>query len=89
MPHDLSYEENLINLTMSYRLDADILFPYGETTETASGNIVAPRVDVKWREPDNDFFGNFIFHFIFHQIITSACIRMLCKTFEPYSVTQT
>lgn len=42
---------------MSYRLDSDIFLPFGETFEIATGNVIAPSVNVKWRKPGNDFYG--------------------------------
>jgi hypothetical protein len=55
--HDLDRERNLINFTMSHRLDSDILWPYAEVVEKSTGNVVAPALNIKWRQPDKKFKG--------------------------------
>lgn len=45
------------NLTMSYRLDSDIKWLYGKVTDLSSGLQVAPALYVKWKQPDDNFFG--------------------------------
>lgn len=42
---------------MSYRLDADILFPYGEVIDKVTGHIIAPALNIQWRQPEDDFKG--------------------------------
>lgn len=42
---------------MTYRLDSDMTLAYGEATDVLSGLHVAPAINVKWREPDNDYYG--------------------------------
>ena len=57
MPHNLDHEAGLINLTMSYRLDADILFPYGEVLDQETENVLAPAKNIQWKQPENDYKG--------------------------------
>lgn len=57
MKHDLNVDYSFYNLTMSYRLDSDIKWPYGYAIDLSTGREVAPALDVGWRQPDEDFFG--------------------------------
>jgi hypothetical protein len=45
---------------MTYRLDSDVLWSYGEIIDIKTGKMVAPSTSVQWREPEN-FQGNFKF----------------------------
>ena len=58
MKHSLKGDHDFYNLTMTYRLDSDIGWFYGQTVNLESGNVVAPSTKVKWRVPDNDFYGS-------------------------------
>lgn len=58
--HDLKRDHDFYNLTMTYRLDSDIPLAYGEATDVLSGLHVAPAMNVLWREPDNDYYGESI-----------------------------
>ncbi|XP_032678900.1 alpha-(1,3)-fucosyltransferase C [Odontomachus brunneus] len=42
------YYEDYFNLTMTYRLDSDILWPYGIIADAKTGNFVAPAQDPDW-----------------------------------------
>ena len=42
---------------MTYRLDSDILYAYGQTIEIDSGYKIAPAYDIKWMQPDENFSG--------------------------------
>jgi hypothetical protein len=44
-------------MTMSYRLDSEFSWFYGTTKNISSGEIVAPAIDIKWKEPDDSFQG--------------------------------
>lgn len=57
MKHDLEEEPNIYNFTMTCRLDSDIPWTYAEITEVESGRVIAPALNVNWREPDNNFSG--------------------------------
>jgi alpha-1,3-fucosyltransferase len=48
---------DFFNLTMTYRLDSDIVFAYGKTIDIESGVKVAPGTDIKWRHPIENFTG--------------------------------
>lgn len=50
--HNFRLDHEFYNLTMTYRLDSDILWSYGKFLDISSGNVVAPSVDVRWREPE-------------------------------------
>ncbi|KAH8394478.1 hypothetical protein KR222_011369, partial [Zaprionus bogoriensis] len=49
--HRLSDEQNFYNLTMSYRLDSDIVWPYVRLLDTETGARVAPSLQPHWRQP--------------------------------------
>jgi alpha-1,3-fucosyltransferase len=57
--HNLRLDHEFYNLTMTYRLDSDILWSYRKIIEKSSGNVVAPSQNVKWKQPDDNFIGNF------------------------------
>lgn len=54
---NLDSDNEFYNLTMNYRLDSDIQWFIGVTTDLETGKRVAPAVNVQWREPDEDFSG--------------------------------
>jgi hypothetical protein len=39
-------------MTMSYRLDSEMEVYYGATRDLSNGKIVAPAVNVVWKEPE-------------------------------------
>ncbi|XP_030381072.1 alpha-(1,3)-fucosyltransferase C [Scaptodrosophila lebanonensis] len=49
--HRLSDERFFYNLTMTYRLDSDIVWPYSELVEMDTGTLVAPTAEPHWRTP--------------------------------------
>ncbi|XP_004525866.1 alpha-(1,3)-fucosyltransferase C [Ceratitis capitata] len=53
--HVLSDEGNFYNLTMSYRLDSDIVWPYQVIEDIETGEAVAPAVHTKWRTVPGDW----------------------------------
>jgi Fucosyltransferase, N-terminal len=59
--HDLQADHDFFNMTMTYRLDSDVLWNYyGAFVDRQTGEQVAPlpggRAPI-WRTPDKDFFG--------------------------------
>lgn len=50
--------ENYFNATMTYRLDSDIVWPYGLVRDKKTDEIVAPSTDVVWNVPNNDDRSN-------------------------------
>ncbi|XP_062139124.1 alpha-(1,3)-fucosyltransferase C [Drosophila sulfurigaster albostrigata] len=48
--HRLSDEHNFYNLTMSYRLDSDIVWPYAYMMDVETGARVAPTLQPHWRQ---------------------------------------
>ncbi|XP_015184406.1 PREDICTED: alpha-(1,3)-fucosyltransferase C-like [Polistes dominula] len=48
------YFDTYFNNTMTYRLDSDILWPYGIVSDRKTNKIVAPSNHVFWDIPDND-----------------------------------
>ncbi|XP_076658267.1 alpha-(1,3)-fucosyltransferase C isoform X2 [Halictus rubicundus] len=44
------YYEDYFNLTMTYRLDSDVVWTYGDVEEKATGRVVAPMANTTWVE---------------------------------------
>jgi hypothetical protein len=53
----MSLNSNFYNLTMTYSLDADILFGYGGIADISTGNKIAPARNIAWKQPDENFKG--------------------------------
>jgi hypothetical protein len=43
---------------MTYKLDSDISWYYGKVIDRLTGEVVAPAVNVKWKDPVEDFLGH-------------------------------
>ncbi|KAG7201154.1 hypothetical protein KM043_003945 [Ampulex compressa] len=46
--------EDYFNLTMTYRLDSDILLPYGIIVDSKNDEMIAPSMKVDWKALEND-----------------------------------
>lgn len=66
--HNLILDHNFYNLTMTYRFDSDILWHYGKIVDAETGNVLAPSLDVVWREPD-EFDGILIYIYFYYKVI--------------------
>ncbi|KAH8419770.1 hypothetical protein KR009_002291 [Drosophila setifemur] len=53
--HRLDDELDFYNLTMTYRLDSDIVWPYGQLVDTETEAVVAPARNPHWRKPPASF----------------------------------
>lgn len=42
------FENDFFNLTMTYRLDSDVVWSYADVRELTSGEVVAPKRDTVW-----------------------------------------
>ncbi|KAH8289140.1 hypothetical protein KR054_000879 [Drosophila jambulina] len=49
--HRLDDEQGFYNLTMTYRLDSDVVWPYGQILDIETGAVVAPSPNPSWRKP--------------------------------------
>ncbi|XP_004529519.1 alpha-(1,3)-fucosyltransferase C [Ceratitis capitata] len=56
--HNLNAERNFYNLTMTYRLDSDIVWSYNVMRAKETEEIVAPRAQVMWRNADTSWTQN-------------------------------
>jgi alpha-1,3-fucosyltransferase len=45
-------DNNFYNLTMTYRLDSDVIWTYGEVRNLENNKYVAPKLNPKWKEAD-------------------------------------
>jgi hypothetical protein len=50
--------KNFFNLTLTYRLDSDILWSYGRIIDKAKNEIYAPSYDPQWKEVDENYYGS-------------------------------
>jgi hypothetical protein len=55
--HDLDLDKNFYNLTLTHRLDSDIVFYYGKARDIKANKEIAPAMNVQWKQPENDFKG--------------------------------
>ncbi|XP_017119451.1 alpha-(1,3)-fucosyltransferase C [Drosophila elegans] len=53
--HRLDDESGFYNLTMTYRLDSDVVWPYGQLLDIETDALVAPSVRPHWRRPPAAF----------------------------------
>lgn len=53
----LSQYKSIFNLTMTYRLDSDLPWVYGQIQDLETSKIIAPKLHVNWRKPTNNFTG--------------------------------
>ena len=51
------YEKYFFNLSLTYRVDADIVFPYAVMIDIASGKKISPGINIKWKTPNANFSG--------------------------------
>lgn len=51
--HNMKLDLDFYNLTMSYRLDSDIVWTYGIVSDKQTGQIIAPNLDPVWRGVDD------------------------------------
>ncbi|SPP78615.1 alpha-(1,3)-fucosyltransferase C [Drosophila guanche] len=56
--HRLSDEGGFYNLTMTNRLDSDVVWPYGQLQDIETGAVVAPSAQVHWRQQPTKGEGN-------------------------------
>lgn len=54
---NLTFDLDIFNLTMTYRLDSDIRFPYGEVVDKVTRVVVAPNYEVDWRSFNGSLKG--------------------------------
>jgi alpha-1,3-fucosyltransferase len=52
IPYALKIDHKQYNLTMTYRLDSDIFWPYGRVNVSNSDENVAPNSNIIWKTPD-------------------------------------
>lgn len=78
--HYLGDESYFYNLTMSYRLDSDILFAYGYFREIGSNNIVAPNLKPNWLEPNMTYSNERLFKIVERKTKTAAWFVSNCNT---------
>lgn len=80
--HYLGDEHSFYNLTMTYRLDSDILFPYGYIKEKSSNNIIAPNLKPNWMAPNKNYSNESLLNKIKGKTKSAAWFVSNCNTFS-------
>jgi alpha-1,3-fucosyltransferase len=67
---NLRNDRNFFNLTMTYRLDSEIDWPYAVFEDLITGKVVAPSESPVWRTPEDDFHGKIQYKFCYLNFLT-------------------
>jgi alpha-1,3-fucosyltransferase len=59
---NLNRFDNYYNMTMTYRLDSDVVWDYGKIVSAETNEVIAPSKNPDWKSPDDSFFGKKIHH---------------------------
>lgn len=78
--HNLGDENYFYNLTMTYRLDSDIVFPYRYFREIKSLQIVAPNLKPNWLEPNKTYSNEKLLEKFEGKTKTAALFVSECNT---------
>lgn len=78
--HKLSDEAGFYNLSMTYRLDSDILWPYKYIIDKETEERIAPALKPQWRKPTTDFNDTEIFTAWMGKNKTAAWFVSHCRT---------
>ncbi|KAH8329920.1 hypothetical protein KR067_007643, partial [Drosophila pandora] len=84
--HRLDDEIGFYNLTMTYRLDSDIVWPYGQVVDTETGSVVAPSPHPHWRKPPSGFNNTEIWDLWPGKTKTAAWFVSHCETLSGREV---
>lgn len=73
------YYENYFNLTMTYRLDSDVMWPYGVVKDAMTGHLVAPAENPDWDARKNGMVALVScpwthFRFLSSENFSSSCL---------------
>ncbi|CAO1397377.1 unnamed protein product [Diamesa serratosioi] len=80
--HNLKLDHDFYNLTMTYRLDSDILWNYKSVVEFKTGKIVAPSKTVIWKEPDDKFYDKDLIKLVKSKSKAAAWFVSHCNAFS-------
>jgi alpha-1,3-fucosyltransferase len=61
--HDFNADHSIYNMTMTYRLDSDIVWSYAKIEDVITGQQTAPiqgKSMPVWRTPDVNFSGSYL-----------------------------
>ena len=49
---NLTMYNNFFNMTLTYRLDSDVLWSYGMVLDIETNAVIAPSKTARWRKPE-------------------------------------
>ncbi|XP_046802714.1 alpha-(1,3)-fucosyltransferase C-like [Lucilia cuprina] len=78
--HSLSNERNFYNLTMTYRMDSDILWPYNWFADKETGMRIIPAEYPQWRSVPDSYNDTTIWQLWPHKTEMAAWFVSHCKT---------
>lgn len=78
--HYLKDESFFYNLTMTYRLDSDVIFPYGYFRDKRTHQIIAPNLKPNWIEPNKTYTNQKLLKKIQGKTKTAAWFASNCNT---------
>ncbi|EDV47679.1 alpha-(1,3)-fucosyltransferase C [Drosophila erecta] len=84
--HRLDDEQGFYNLTMTYRLDSDVIWPYGQLLDIATDAVVAPSVKPPWRKPPATFNDTLVWNLWSGKTKTAAWFVSHCATLSKREV---
>ncbi|XP_043658247.1 alpha-(1,3)-fucosyltransferase C [Drosophila teissieri] len=84
--HRLDDEQGFYNFTMTYRLDSDVFWPYGQLLDIATNAVVAPSVKPPWRKPPATFNDSLVWDFWSGKTKTAAWFVSHCETLSKREV---
>ncbi|XP_017062887.2 LOW QUALITY PROTEIN: alpha-(1,3)-fucosyltransferase C [Drosophila eugracilis] len=84
--HRLDDEGDFYNLTMTYRLDSDIVWPYGTLVDIDTDAVIAPSVRPHWRKPPDSFNNSVIWNFWPKKTKMAAWFVSHCKTLSKREI---
>ncbi|CRL02340.1 CLUMA_CG015321, isoform A [Clunio marinus] len=80
--HSLNKDHDFYNLTMTYRLDSDVVFAYGSTIDLSTNSKIAPAEHVNWRKPNEDFYDEEVENITLKKTKTAAWFVSHCEVFS-------
>ncbi|XP_017009342.2 alpha-(1,3)-fucosyltransferase C [Drosophila takahashii] len=84
--HRLDDERGFYNLTMTYRLDSDVVWPYGQLLDIETGAVVAPSERPHWRKPPASFNDSVVWDLWSGKTKTAAWFVSHCETLSKREI---
>nr|CAJ42062.1 alpha 1,3-fucosyltransferase [Drosophila simulans] len=84
--HRLDDEQGFYNLTMTYRIDSDVFWPYGQLLDITADAVVAPSLKPPWRKPPAVFNDSLVWDLWSGKTKTAAWFVSHCETLSKREV---